>query len=388
MVPRTESDLLQSLRGISRDIYNIKRRIGSPLPPVEETIAVVSGIGSGPFVYDYLIDKNWATIVAAGGGSEGETFTTFHGHTFKVYSTIEAAVSDANTNRQTVLQSTSFFIVGTGVGTSIYQVATTISLDPPSAGSYHLYGSGADTVTIEGMMSSGILFDIPTQSLDSLVEFHHIEIKTSQPITLIQGGGSTRIALDNCWLRPNHSGATAISPGNSGVGWNISNTNIEGSGFGIAAIGISLMGIRLTNCYIAVSTGIQMTNDAQVYLSNVRFQCSVADVAIGATSGALAFAASNCEFNNGIIFNSGASLCFFESFIVNGCIFILSGSETGINYAGATGTNTLLACRSHSIVGNAFWTTSASAVGIRGGSVTANGPKQVAIVGNSFKIGR
>ncbi|KKM80663.1 hypothetical protein LCGC14_1337670 [marine sediment metagenome] len=45
--------------------------------------------GSGPYGYDYLVDANWATEVAAGNGTEGQQFSTFHGHTFKVYSTIQ-----------------------------------------------------------------------------------------------------------------------------------------------------------------------------------------------------------------------------------------------------------------------------------------------------------
>jgi len=380
MQRRQEGKLGEGLHDLYRRVFNLERRIGAEAAEVVVAAAIATP-GAGPWLWDYLICRTYT-------GVDGAEFEAF-GHTYKIYSTIGAAVADANVNRQAVLQSTSFGIIGTGIDggspAAHYAVATTIDLDPPSGGSYHLYGSGADTVSIEGTMGSGNLFNIPTQSLDSIVEFHHLELRSNQAINLIQGGGSTRIGVDNCWLRPNDSLSMAISSGSSVIGWNISNTNIEGAGIGIGYIGTGLMNIRLTNCYVAVDTGIQMTNDAQVYCSNVKFACSVADVAIGATTGSLAFSANSCEFNKGITFNSGASFCWFDSFIIDGCIFILGSGETGIDYSGVTGAGGLLSCNSHSLVGNTFWTSSATARGIRGGSVAADGPKNVTVVGNSFR---
>ena len=69
-------------------------------PTIYQVVEPAGGIGSGPFAYDYLIDRNWATIVTAGGGTEGQSFTTFHGHTFKVFSTIQGAVTDANADNE------------------------------------------------------------------------------------------------------------------------------------------------------------------------------------------------------------------------------------------------------------------------------------------------
>src|SRR3972149_2259422 len=60
-------------------------------PPLYQTV-VGPGGGMGPFEYDYLVDTNWATEVAAGRGTEGQTFTTFHGFSFKVFSTIQGAM--------------------------------------------------------------------------------------------------------------------------------------------------------------------------------------------------------------------------------------------------------------------------------------------------------
>lgn len=48
----------------------------------------------GPFEFDHLVDKQWAAEVSAGRGTEGQTFTTFHGQSFKVWSVIQSAIDD------------------------------------------------------------------------------------------------------------------------------------------------------------------------------------------------------------------------------------------------------------------------------------------------------
>ncbi len=63
-------------------------------PPLYQ-VSLPGGMGAGPYGYDYLVDKNWATVVADDPtASEGQTITTFHGFTFKVYSTLKGAIDD------------------------------------------------------------------------------------------------------------------------------------------------------------------------------------------------------------------------------------------------------------------------------------------------------
>jgi hypothetical protein len=365
---------------IKRDISELQRRGGSlpvfsPLKHFHEVTDLE--IGGVSFYFDMLIDPSWV-------GPQGQVVQSFSGFTFRVFNAIKAAADAANTDRQATGQSTSFFICSIENTQYSYQEDTTIDWDPPNAGSYHVYGTGSDATSIEGTMISGDLFNIPTLVNDSIVEFHHLELKTDESIDLIQGGGSTGITLDNCWLRPNDSGAKAIDTGNAGVGWNIANTNIEGSGVGIGRTGAGLMSVRLTTCYVAVTTGIQLINDAQVYCTNVRFNCTDEDVEIGATTGALAFSAGGCEFNEGIYFTSGASVSWFDNFVVGTCVFNLGSGETGIDYSGATGAGALLNAAAHSITSNTF-RGSGTAKGIVGGSALADGPHHVAVGFNSFE---
>ena len=52
----------------------------------------ISGSGIGPFWYDAFVDWHWAAEVAAGRGVEGQVMPTFHGFTFRMFSTVQAAV--------------------------------------------------------------------------------------------------------------------------------------------------------------------------------------------------------------------------------------------------------------------------------------------------------
>lgn len=369
---QTDIHGVASFANLATNNVSFHARVSDPLYQVS-----VPHAGLGPFGYDYLIDANWATVVAAGGGTEGQSFTTFHGHTFKIYSTIGGAVTDANTNRQTLAQSSSFFIAA-----GDYTVSTQITLTPPTSGSYNLFGAGMDSVTITGTMSSGALFLISPSVLDSMVDFQNLELVTTAAINLIQGSLSCRASIDNCFLRPINVGATAISPRSTGVaGWNISNTSIEGTGKGIASSGTVLLLVRLTNCFIQTATGIELGEQGFIECDNVRFECSTRDISITANVSSLALLLSNCEFHKGIRFSG--TPCWFSNFVVSGCLFFLGSGEVGIDYSGATAALSLLDCRGHSLVGNSFFG-AGTAIGIRGGSATAAGPTTCTVVGNTF----
>lgn len=99
----------------------------------------LAGAGMGPYVWDYLVDNLWAAEVTAGRGTEGQVFTTFHGHTFKVYSTVQAAITDG---QAVFSRAFSIFVVGHGVS---YQE----SIDVPSfSHEVHILGSGRDNTII------------------------------------------------------------------------------------------------------------------------------------------------------------------------------------------------------------------------------------------------
>lgn len=95
----SERRLGKGLKQLNRDVYNILRRVGPAPVVISEIIEVVASgaSGVGPYPYDYLVDKQWAAIVAAGGGTEGQEKIAFHGQHFWVYSNVKAAIDNGKT---------------------------------------------------------------------------------------------------------------------------------------------------------------------------------------------------------------------------------------------------------------------------------------------------
>lgn len=69
--------------------------------------------GGTDCMFDHLVSSCWATEVAAGRGTEGQTFTSLTGCTFQVWSTIQGAW---NTAKDTASIQTIFICPGGGIG--------------------------------------------------------------------------------------------------------------------------------------------------------------------------------------------------------------------------------------------------------------------------------
>ncbi len=336
--------------------------------PNNRRLTLSATAGQGTFCYDYRVISSWT-------GTEGQSFTLENTtHSYKTYSTVKSAVDDANANRQTVGQSSSFFICG-----GLYQEATTISIDPPISGSYHFFGVGRDRVTIEGTMTSGHLFDVATQASESIVTMSEIMLDTSNAITLLNGGGSTRIFLDNLWFRPRNNDAIALDPGIPGVGVWLSDFLIEGSGLGIAESGGIYGGLHLANGYISTRIGIETSGDSLIFSSNVQFSCSSYDVLIS-SAGANAFISftGGCYFTRGCRIESNLAVVI-GSLIYNGCTFNLGASEIGVDFASATDASS---CKAFTFVGNTL-SGASGAIGVRG--LAGSGPTYSVVKANTFE---
>ncbi|MCH8065870.1 MAG: hypothetical protein IIC90_08615, partial [Chloroflexi bacterium] len=144
-------------------------------PPLYQVV-LGDGLNVGPYMWDYLVDKNWAAEVTAGRGTEGQVFTTFHGHTFKVYSTVQGAATDVSA-------------LGTGTDTTIFIVTGAYGEDVvftgPAASTVSIYGSGRDAVTITGQTSGGKTF----QNTGVTTKFH------LQDLSIIAHTSALAIAL-------------------------------------------------------------------------------------------------------------------------------------------------------------------------------------------------
>lgn len=128
-------------------------------PDVDFVVFPLGGSGSGPFWYNYLVDKRWDDVVDAGRGTEGQLFTTFHGYDFRVYSTLQAAITHGTTN---LSQTITIRVVGNDVsgGSGTYDEVITI---PDFSHEIYIWGSGKDSVLIgKGIGNNSQLMTIGT----------------------------------------------------------------------------------------------------------------------------------------------------------------------------------------------------------------------------------
>ena len=101
------------------------------------------GGGGADCMFDFLVSECWADEVAAGRGVEGQEMTSLSGCTFKVYSTVAAAVTQANTDYPT----------GGGITTTSTVREPVIFI---CSGSYTESATATDAVVIIGGGSSAV----------------------------------------------------------------------------------------------------------------------------------------------------------------------------------------------------------------------------------------
>ncbi len=187
-------------------------------PTIYQVVEPAGGIGSGPYGYDYLVDLNWATIVAAGGGTEGQQFTTFHGHTFKVSSTVQGALDDI----VSIADNTAFYSIGIVKGRYVENLTWPTAaqadgvylhgftyFDRDGSPPVHLDTSSGDLITFPsgvpaGIEATNILFDVVNSGSSILVQgstnnlkgqFHNCAFRTG-PV----GGSGTNLTISEMWF--------------------------------------------------------------------------------------------------------------------------------------------------------------------------------------------
>lgn len=277
---RNRLDVRDSVGGMRRDVEELKRRgvffedLQALLFPASGDSEAAPTAASGPFPYDYLVDDSDT-------GTNGRTELTNHGHIYKIYNNLPDAVADANTNRQTTDQTSTFFIAP---GT--YTLTASMTVDPPSGGSYLFFGAGRDQTFIVAGANSIIMFDIAGLVGASTVDFKDTNFSNASGTTsviLVQYGSSVRGSISDCWF--NVSGTTnyGLQFGNGAIGVMCSDTTFSGNGNGVGgasdlelyinhcifesglniAIDLTNCGkLNITNCVINGMTGIRLTSSS------------------------------------------------------------------------------------------------------------------------------
>lgn len=162
----------------------------------------------GAFGYNFVVDANWATQVGLGLGTEGQSFPTGTGSTFKMYSTVAGAVTQAATDFASTIPGTIFVRPG--------NYAETITI---ATGQYvAIIGAGRQSVIIGGLTTSGgSTASVPATFIaDSTASIWMtgFTLKTNHSASGTASNGlkatsATDVTIWDCHLVGNTSGATA-----------------------------------------------------------------------------------------------------------------------------------------------------------------------------------
>ena len=347
---RTAERVRRGVGQLYRDVEQLKRRPGAIIGgPFADRIHDHTFVGEGPFWYNYLIDDSYAGL-----GPEGKVLPTLHGHTYKVYSTIPGAVSDANTNRQAVGQSSSFLICE-----GIYTINSGITNNPPNSGSYHFYGTGQGSEIRPGADPITIFTNAPLV-IQSQVSYHDLYFNAAgqSGVTFLDYGGSVRGLVDHCILNTS-AGGLAIAPGNGAVGLLVSNCNIQGSGRGIGGF-FELECFIVNNVFESgMDIGIDLDNCAHFLVVGNKFD----------------------QLDTAIRFRANA---FISNVVISGNIIELGSASVGIKFDAGLNIQAAIA-----ISGNDFSNIGDGSVGIDFNLATLASAviRGISISGNTFHGG-
>src|SRR3990167_951675 len=209
-----------------------------------------TGTASGGLVhYDYIIDANYT-------GAAGASVTLLNGSTSILYATIQAAVTAANTDRQTTNQNTSFLI---NAGT--YTVSSAISINPPNGGAYQFYGESRERVTIQPGAGSITLFNATNNFADDY-EAQFVDLgfthNNQATVKFISGSTSSSIFVQRCLFDTNATGTAIDGPNASYPDTSIKDCHFKGTAG--TAIEMGETRFKVLGNFFDVDVGISFTN--------------------------------------------------------------------------------------------------------------------------------
>lgn len=318
-----------------------------------------AGGGGADCMFDYLVSTCWATEVAAGRGTEGQTMTSLTGCTFKVYSTIAGAMAamaalPATTN--SVL-----FICG---GTYAEQVSTGL----PSAGSWDIYGAGSGRVNWAATANGQTLLTFATLAAGSRVHIRgiHFNLSTFTGCTGLASANGFGVVTDCHFTTGGDSTSTGIAL-NGTLFLNCIGLTFGGDGIGYKCSTAQLS--TWTGCYFACLRAMDLIGN-RIVISNCVFATTgTGDLEFGTSTSEVSV--TNCQFGTGVHF--GGTIKDNIAFVGN--TFRLGSGQIGLNFSDV-GTNS----DGFTIIGNTFYSTQATAIGIKLDPQMITG----VILGNTF----
>lgn len=327
-----------------------------------ELSSPLGGVTGADWRWDYAIHAGYT-------GTEGEEVTESLGFTYKKFSTIALAVADANTNRQTAGQATTFAIYP---GT--YTHSSTVNISPPTSGAYHFVGVGEGVIVQPSGNSVNPFTLLLAGATDPLVTFQDITVTDNgrTSVTLFVGAQGMQGIWRRCRFLLSAAANIGIEMETDTRGYNIQDCVFSGDGDGIGINATTEAWLFLRRCrFLSLTSGMTLTNFTNFDITGNYFSgCTTSIVAAGGTSWEQGGIAGNTFVvgTTGISFPAGSILVF--SLSIHDNLFVdIGASQFGIDFNAMNGSG---AASGNAIVGNTFLASNTAGIGIRGDTATSS----------------
>lgn len=203
--------------------------------------------GGADCMFDYIVSTCWATEVAAGRGTEGQVMTSLTGCTFRVYSTVQGAVTHAADS-------------GNPDGTRVIYIcggtyAEAVVGGGAAAGNQHvrLVGAGRDRVTIGGATSALPTFDL---------------------------NGSGKVWMTGItWLTSSASHAVTLEANDQLIAWDCEFTGASSSRYGLTNGSALSTSIEVSECVFNGTHGLS-NNTGRCWVTNNQFNSTTIGIQV------------------------------------------------------------------------------------------------------------
>lgn len=326
-------------------------------------------------MYDHLVSPCWADVVAAGKGTEGQTFTSQSNCDFRIWSTLAGAAGAANFSNSTV-----YLCVGD------HTVTAQLNIFHDSDEVLTFIGAGMERTRIIGTQASGRMlnFSGPASPDAYGIVVKNLSIMADNPIELVRLAAGALSFEDVIFDLDRGGGGVGLNvpSGVSLYGLNVKffgGTNNVGTGitFASGSVDDDNGAHRLIKCFFDTSIGIQCSGSDDVWVDNSDFLCESRDVLFTTSSLMERVSFNNSRFTKGVRIESVAGIVH-KGLSFSTCKWRLGANEVGIDYDHTTTSATALGL---SVQDCEFHATTASSIGIRG---ETDGPIQSIIKGNKF----
>lgn len=275
--------------------------------------------GGADCLFDYLVSGCFATQTSF-LFTEGMSFTTASGCTFKGYSTIQGAIT-----AMAALSASSNSVLAICGGTYSEQVSGT----PSSASNWDILGAGSGSVSWAASGNNQTLFDLGTLASGSRVRIKgiHFNLGSTTGSKALLSANGVGGGVSECHFSTGGSTSVGIALSNTLI-LSVQNCSFTGSGTGYKPTLAQMADI--SGCTFNCGVGIDITGN-RVNVSNSTFNCSTMDAILRTNTFEIALAGGN-EFNTGIQFTSGTH----DSFTCGGNTFRIATGAVGIDFSGMT----------------------------------------------------